>query len=155
MVFLESYSKLLLLMHAGLAVALIGSVTHLGVVAAHHLREGHPKQRAYRRYVRIVWWLYLLTVTMGILVYPAFRVYVRGHYLDGEIPLATGFFEVKEHWVGIGLGMVMLLRPLAHGTDLGERSAETTLVHLLSIGLTVVVWLAMTVGFVLNMLRSV
>ena len=52
---------------------------------------------------------YIATFVMGLLVYPRFRVYVRGRFLDERAPNSTGLFEIKEHLAALGLFIALAL----------------------------------------------
>ena len=52
---------------------------------------------------------YLATFGFGLLVYPRFRVYVRGAFLDERAPSSTGLFEIKEHVAAVGIFVALVL----------------------------------------------
>ncbi|MDP2587471.1 MAG: hypothetical protein Q8P33_01690 [bacterium] len=52
---------------------------------------------------------YLATFGFGLLVYPRFRVYVRGAFLDARAPNSTGLFEIKEHVAAVGFFVALAL----------------------------------------------
>lgn len=52
---------------------------------------------------------YLATFGFGLLVYPRFRVYVRGAFLDAQAPNSTGLFEIKEHVAAVGFFVALVL----------------------------------------------
>lgn len=148
-------AKILLLLHAAAAIVLIGSTTHNGILAYFHWRGSARRRVLQRIYVRIVSWAYLVTFVLGLVIYPPFRVRVRADYLDEEVPLATGFFEVKEHWLAVGLLVLLVYRVLAREVDVRERYAETRLYHLLGVLLMVIVWWSVFTGLALVSIRSI
>ena len=83
------------------------------------------------------------------------RVDVRAAWLDAEAPLAVAFFEIKEHWVAIGLALAVYLALVARDVDFRSRGGRTRTFHLLAIVLTLVVWTAMLVGLTVVTFRSV
>jgi hypothetical protein len=145
----------LLVLHGIVAVLLIGAVTHQAVALWlparrpvrgwwHALGAVHPE-----RYVRAVVVLYLATVTLGMVLYPSFRVDVRAAYLDAHRPWATGIFELKEHAVAVGLALLPAYALVwrGDGADARARRAFTTL-------LTLVAWWSFVVGHVVNDVRG-
>lgn len=102
-----------------------------------------------------MFWLFAVTFVIGLLVYPAFRVYVRAQYFDVDLPLATGFFEVKEHWLGLALGLLGMYYPMSRNIDLMEDTDETFVYNLVGVALMVVIIGAVAVGQVLVMYKSV
>ena len=104
MVFLENFYIILLLVHLFTTFVLVGSMTHNLLFVVGYLRGKFGRVKLEWRYVRASFWTYVITYVIGALIYPAFRVYIRGDF-DSQIPWATGLFEVKEHWGAIGLAL--------------------------------------------------
>jgi hypothetical protein len=146
-------AKLLMVLHGAAAVVLIGSSTHNGVLAVAHLM-GRPLRRKLRRlHAKITTWAYSVAFLMGLIIYPAFRLDVREAYLDEHLPLATGFFEVKEHWLALGFIIVLAHYTMSRGLDVRERSADAVLYDCLGIALSTVVWFSFFVGMILVAIR--
>ena len=103
-----------------------------------------------RTFVVAVVSLYLVQIMLGALVYPAYRLNVRIPFEEMGAISAIGLFESKEHFAGIGTGLLpfyaWLWRPEAdaHGRD---RIAITAL-------LAFIVWWDFLVGHILNNLRG-
>ena len=148
-------AKVLLVLHAASAIVLIGSTTHNGILAVRHLLGSPVRPRLQRLYVRVLGWAYLVTFVLGLVAYPAFRLGVRAAYLDEHVPLATGFFEVKEHWLAIGLVVLACYWPMSRTIRVGRRTSDALLYHFLGIILLVIVWLAMLTGLLLVAIRPV
>jgi hypothetical protein len=146
-------AKLLMVVHGLCAVALLGSVTHTGLLAAYHLagRPIRPKLR--QSHAKITLWTYVATFTLGLILYPRFRLDVRAAYLDEHVPLATGFFELKEHLVAVGLMLAIAHFVMAPGVDVRARSSEAKLFHALGIALMGIVWIAALTGLVVVAIR--
>src|SRR5689334_6689320 len=125
MIFLEGIAKLLLMLHVSCAIALIGAATHNGIMAFQHLRGRFYRPDLQKTYTKIIAWLYPATFLLGLLIYPVFKHYVRDQYMDHHVPLATGFFEVKEHWVTIGAAILLFYYPPSRRINVRIRSAET------------------------------
>jgi hypothetical protein len=155
MVFLETLTKPLLIIHALLAIALVGATTHNGLLAIQHLRGNLKKIKLRQTYTEVVFWLFLVTYVFGLLIYPAFRVYVRAHYLDEHVPLATGFFEVKEHWLGVAMGALCFSFAFNRWGDIRSRSPLTILFDGIGVMLMLAIWLSTVTGLVLVSLKGV
>ena len=123
--------KALLLLHLALAVLLLGSSGHLTISAWQVSRGRREKLRLFATYSRIVIWLYPITVLLGAVIYPAFRVEVRATYFDVALPWATALFEIKEHLVGLALPLTTIpywiaRRPNATGLDRLRLASSAT-----------------------------
>src|SRR5690606_36084128 len=62
--------------------------------------------------------LYVCTLVLGAVIYPAYTLGVRAEFRE-EIPAAFGVFEVKEHFAAIGLAILP-----AYWYYWGRRQAE-------------------------------
>jgi len=67
-----------LVLHALCAMALVGSVTHNAVLATLHLRGRLVRVGLSKTYARIVALLFPLTLLIGALAYPSYRVHAQG-----------------------------------------------------------------------------
>ncbi len=105
MVFMEDFYEIILLTHLFATFVLVGSMTHNLLCVIDYVRGRFGRQKLELLYVKVSFWAYVIVYVLGALVYPAFRVYIRGPYFDTRIPWATGLFEVKEHWASIGLAL--------------------------------------------------
>jgi hypothetical protein len=144
----------LLVLHGIAAVLLIGAITHQAV--ALWLPAQRPARGWWRalgavhpeRYVRAVIVLYLVTMALGMLLYPAFRIDVRAAFLDAHQPWATGLFEVKEHAAAVGLALLPAYAAAwMTPASATSRRAFTTL-------LTAIAWWSFLVGHVVNDVRG-
>jgi len=102
-------------------------------------------------YANTVVVLYVVTATLGAIIYPAYRIGVRVFLEDLRLSAANGIFELKEHVVAVGLGLLPAYwyfwrQPLADG-DAAARKAVTAL-------LAAIVWYSFLVGHVLNSIRG-
>lgn len=98
--------KLLLVLHAALAVALLGASVHNAVLGARTLFGLPVRNKLVRLYPKLALVLGLITTLAGAIVYPEFRVEVRAAYLDQALPWASAAFEVKEHLVLLALALL-------------------------------------------------
>src|SRR4051812_49886667 len=102
----------LLIFHGLLAVALLGAVTHQTVSGG--LRVHKPAASFAGRfravsgvgYANAIVVLYLATASIGAIIYPEFRISIRGVLEEMELPAAMGAFELKEHFAVVGLALL-------------------------------------------------
>ena len=149
----------LLLVHGLLAVALLGAITHqaLGVLplaAAKGPRTFFDRFRGVNApaYATPIVVLFVVTAIGGALLYPQYRIDVRPALEDMQNSAANGVFEIKEHLIVIGLGLLpaywqLWQEPLEAGAASAARRALTWL-------LAFFVWWGFIVGHVLNNIRG-
>lgn len=123
-IFFHSLGRPLLLLHMLAAIVLGGSSVHHAVIAVLALRGRPPRLRLARLYSLIALLAYLATITSGGLLYPRYRYFVRGLYLDRHAPWASNLFDFKENLATLGL-------PLAVGALIVARDLR---LHLQSAG---------------------
>jgi len=154
-VFLESAYAVLLVAHLFATFVLVGSMTHNLICVWRYVggRFGRVKQE--RLFVRVSLWSYVAVYVIGALIYPAFRVYMRGGLFDTAMPWATGLFEVKEHWAAVGLGIFFVYYFLRKNFDpQQEREKLIFLYAPLCAILNVIVWYTIVVGCWLTLLKG-
>jgi hypothetical protein len=148
----------LLILHALVGVTLLGAITHQLVSA---LRRPKPARTGsffdrysgvnQRTFVVAVVSLYLVQIVLGALVYPAYRLNVRIPFEEMGAVSAIGLFESKEHFAGIGTGLLpfyaWLWRPENAESNGRNRIAITAI-------LAFIVWWDFLVGHILNNLRG-
>jgi hypothetical protein len=134
----------LLIVHGLVAVALLGAITHqaLSVWAPARARPGSFFGR-FRTvptgtFANAIIVLYSVTAVLGAIVYLYFRVDVRPALEQAGRWEALGFFDLKEHFIAIGLAL------------LPAYSVCTALTSLLAF----IVWWSFLVGHVLNDIRG-
>lgn len=145
MIFLESSARKLLLLHAVGAAVLVGAATH-------HL-IWTLRNRKTERFAAILAIAWLINLSLGLMLYPTYRVRVRAEYFDnpaairsftevrtthalGRLPLEPGkslpavarLFDIKEHWVAVGGVASMVLWLMARKRV--DRSARALYVGL-------------------------
>src|SRR2546423_11592201 len=103
----------LLIIHGLLAVALLGSITHQTAAACWPATSKASFISSFRsvagaRYTAANIILYLVTGTLGAVVYTAYRLAVRPYLESAQLWTINGSFEMKEQFVAIGLGMLPL-----------------------------------------------
>jgi hypothetical protein len=148
----------LLICHGLLAVALIGALTHqaLSVVPASVSKGPRSFMDRFRgvnsaAYATPIVILYFITAIAGALLYPQYRIDVRTALEDMQMTAANGVFEIKEHLVAVGLGILPAYwlfwqQPLAPG----QASSRRYMTWLLAF----IAWWGFLVGHVLNNIKG-
>jgi hypothetical protein len=148
----------LLILHGLLAVTLLGAITHQALsvvprrVAAGPLSfVGRFRSVNSAAYTNAIVALFVITAIGGGLLYPQYRLDVRTALEDMQMRAANGVFEIKEHLVAIGLGLLPTYwlfwrAPLAPE----EASTRRYLTWLLAF----VVWWSFLVGHILNNIKG-
>ena len=145
-----------LMVHMLLAVALIGAVTHqaLGVIAPVN-RPGSffARFRAVngKGYVNAIIVLYLLTLALGLFIYPNYRIGARVQMEALRLFARVGTFELKEHLMALGVGLLPVYwwawrRP-------PEQQALTR--RIVTVMLAIIVWYGFLIGHFLNNTRGI
>jgi hypothetical protein len=147
----------LLIMHGLSAFLLLGAITHqaLSVWMPARNRSGHFVNRVRAvppsSYVNAIIILFIVTAILGSLIYTNYRITARFTLEQGRFWKTFGAFELKEHIVTIGLGMLpaywCFWRP-----PLREEYARTR--TMLTTVLAFVVWWGFLVGHLTNNIRG-
>ena len=117
-----TWEKALLVLHAISAGVLTGAAIHNGVLAWRRRRGSGGHGRLRRLYPSVMAVSWLLCFALGLVIYPTFRVEVRGAFLDAQAPWAVGLFEAKEHLAAMGLFALCYLVPTSR--RLGNKRME-------------------------------
>jgi len=147
----------LLILHGLVGVALLGALTHQSVSL---LRGRSARGVAFldryagardRTFTTAIVALFVAEVTLGAIIYPAYRLGVRIPFEEMSLGWAIGAFELKEHFAGLGLAVL----PYYAYTWKAEM-AETLRGDRLAITLVLafVAWWDFLVGHVLNNIRG-
>ena len=147
----------LLIVHGLLAVALLGAITHQVASVWWPRRKpadsfvGKFRAVAGASYANAIVLLYVSTAIMGAIIYPEFRVSIRSVIEELGYLGVMGAFEMKEHFVVVGLALLppywLLWRlPLAEH-QARARAAITAM-------LAFVVWWGFLVGHLINNVRG-
>lgn len=146
----------LLILHGLLAVALLGGITHQTYSA---FRTPAPAKNFIERYgavngaaytnAMIV--LYIAAAILGGIVYAPYRLEIRTALEDLNLPKANGIFEIKEHFIAIGLFIlpaywVYWKTPLAAGSATARKIITSLLAFF--------IWYGFLVGHVLNNIKG-
>ena len=146
----------LLIVHGLLAIVLLGGITHQAMAAAWPSRNKSGIFNSFRAvsgsaYTSANIVLYLITATLGGIIYPVYRVAVRTYLENARLNPAVGSFELKEQFIAVGLGMLPLYWLLwRQPTEGGGKSARIAVTLMLAF----IVWYGFLVGHVLNNIRG-
>jgi len=151
-------TTLLLIVHGLLAVALLGAVTHQAISVWFPLRAsagsfvGRMRAVSAASYVNAIIILYVTTAIVGgVFIYPEYRLSVRIVLEQMRLRVPVGIFDLKEHFVTVGLGILPAYwyfwrQPLA---DNHTRTRAVLTAVLAFIG-----WWSFLVGHILNNMRG-
>jgi hypothetical protein len=147
----------LLILHGLLAVALLGAITHQAISVWVPARSeggsfiGRMRAVPAKSYVNAIIVLYTLTAVLGGIIYPTYRLSVRIVLEQMQLYLPNGAFELKEHFVTLGLGMLPAYWYFWRA-PLAAEYARTRAV--LTALLAFIVWWGFLVGHILNNIRG-
>ena len=146
----------LLIIHALSAVLMLGALTHQTLSLWWPPKSGERSFFASFRAVRAASYsntivlLFVITATLGAILYPSYRLAVRVVLEDLKLSTANGIFELKEHFVAIGLGLLP-----AYWYYWKEPLAENRIaVKALTTMLAFIVWWGFIIGHILNNIRG-
>jgi hypothetical protein len=143
----------LLIVHGLVAVALLGAITHQTLAAC-----ASPMAKPYSFFGRFravrgagftnaIVVLYLISWLLGAVVYLYFKVDVQPDLERDRHWYALGFFDLKEDFTAIGLGVLPAYWSCWHQPADGRSHRIRTALALL---LAFIVWWAFLVGHVTN-----
>jgi hypothetical protein len=95
--------------------------------------------------------LFVVTAIGGGLLYPQYRLDVRTALEDMQMRAANGAFEVKEHLVAIGLGLLPTYWLFWGAPHVPEQAAARRYLTWL---LAFIVWWSFLAGHVLNNIKG-
>ena len=153
----NTFWTILLIVHGLLAVTLLGALTHQAVAVAMPVRQaaGNFVNRfravpavGYATAVCVLW---VLTFIMGAWIYAKYRIYVRIPIEQFGYWKTSGSFEMKEHVVTIGMGLLPAYWWLWKRAKSDEYAQAR---KWLTVLLAVIVWYAFLVGHVVNNVRG-
>ena len=146
----------LLIIHGLLAVALLGGITHQTYSA---FRKPAPPKNFIERYGAVngaaytnaMVIIYILTAILGDIVYAPYRLEIRTALEDLNLPKANGIFEIKEHFIAIGMFMLPAYW-LYWKTPLAAEHATAR--KIITAILCFFVWYGFLVGHILNNIKG-
>jgi len=121
--------------------------THL-VVWSYPLLVGRPaRTRAIRWFAATGALLYAAQFALGILLYPTYKVRVAAELADSWAPC---LFDVKEHWVALGLPLLLAAWVLSRrGRD------ASRLLFACAFGAAICAWSGGIIGLLVTSARSI
>jgi hypothetical protein len=150
-------ATMLLIIHGLVAVALLGATTHQTLATWIPARTrpgsffGRFRTVPSAAFANAIVLLYVASALLGAIVYLYFRIDVRPQLERGGHWPALGFFDIKEHFVAIGLALLpayWVCWQQPRGSELTRTRAALTML------LTGIVWWSFLVGHVLNNVRG-
>lgn len=154
-VFLYGARRLLLVLHAGGSIVLIGAATHHALQMRHYLRGQFGREKLEKTYAKVVSVAYVVTFLLGAMLYPTYRVNVRGFYLDRAAPAFAGLFDVKEMYASLALTVAVALGALALTLRPAESPALARVYAIMSLIVCGVVWLDVIAGLLVVSVRGI
>jgi hypothetical protein len=153
--FLYGLRRLLLVLHAGGSIVLIGAATHHALQMRHYLRGRFGREKLEKLYAKVVSVAYVLTFILGGLLYPSYRIHVRGYYLDRHAPAFSGLFDIKETYASLTLMVAVALGALAFTLRPAETPALVRVYAVMSFVVCAVVWFNVIAGLLVVSVRGV
>lgn len=147
----------LLILHSLVGVALLGALTHQTVALLRRRtvysgtfvdRYSGVNQGVFTAAVAA---LFVAEVVLGAIIYPSYRLEVRIPFEEMSMGWAVGLFELKEHFAGLGLGVLPLYAFVWHKAQAQTHRRDRLAITLL---LTFIVWWNFLIGHILNNIRG-
>ncbi|MEZ4299196.1 MAG: hypothetical protein R3B70_29875 [Polyangiaceae bacterium] len=154
-VFLHGARRVLVLLHTAGSVVLLGAATHHLLLMRFYLRGRFERAALEKTYAKVVGAAYAITFAIGALVYPSYRVHVRGFRLDRLAPEYARLFDVKETWAALALFVVGGLAALAYAWRPKEEPHLAPIVAAMSFVVCAVVWFNAIVGVLVVSVRGI
>lgn len=154
-VFLYGARRVLIVLHTAAAVVLLGSATHHALLMRHYLRGRFNHSALEKKYARVLAVAYAATFAIGALLYPTYRVHVRGYFLDRMAPVYARLFDVKETWASLALFVALGLGALSFAWRPREEPWIAPIVAVMSFVVCAVVWLDAVIGILVTSVRGV
>ena len=146
--------RALLLLHAGSSIVFIGAATHHALQRRHYFRGRFQRQSLEKTYAKVVSVTYVLTFLLGAMVYPSYRVHVRGYYLDRFAPAYSSLFDLKEVYASLTLTVAVGLGALAFTLKPDESPALARIYATMSLFVCAVVWFDVIAGLLITSVRG-
>ena len=147
--------RLLLVLHAGGSIVLVGAATHHALQMRHYLRGRFGREKLEKTYAKVVSVAYVATFAIGAMLYPSYRVHVRGYHLDRYAPAFAELFDVKETYASLALVVAVALGALACTLRPAETPALARVYAVMSFIVCAVVWFNVVAGLLVVSVRGV
>ena len=120
-VFLHDVARPLLLAHGLCGIVASASALHLLVLTLHARRHAPQRQALLALHARVVAVSTTLCFALGLLLYPGYRVFVRGLVLDVDSPALSNLFDFKEAMALVALPLALVLPAVARAVGRGDN----------------------------------
>ena len=154
----NTFWTILFIVHALLAVALLGALTHQAAAVLAPPRAGaaggfvtHFRSVSGPRYAAAVCVLWVLVFIVGAWIYARYRLHVRILIEQEQLWKTLGVFEMKEHIATIGLG---LLPVYWHLWKNARNAAYDSARKWLTVVLAAICWYSFLIGHIVNNTRG-
>jgi hypothetical protein len=154
-IFLYGARRALLVLHAAGSIVLVGAATHHALSMRHYLRGRFTGERLEKTWAKVVSAAYLFTFAAGALLYPTYRVHVRGYYLDRWAPGFAMLFDVKEVYASLTLTVAAALGALAFTLRPAQEPELARVYAAMSLFVCAVVWFNVIAGILVTSVRGV
>jgi hypothetical protein len=155
----NTFWTILFTIHALLAVALLGALTHQAMAVLMPVRATAGATGFLTRfravqgagYATAVCVLWIITFIFGAWIYTKYRIYIRIPIEQEGFFKTQGFFEMKEHLASIGLGLLPIYwyfwkHPRNPEFDSARKGLTVTLAAMC--------WFIFLVGHIVNNVRG-
>jgi hypothetical protein len=122
--FLEDQARWLLVLHTVIAAALVASSTHLVVWMRGYLRGSFKRQQGVRKLSVISASLFGVTLLIGNLIYPVYKVRVRLEYLEHGSALTADYKERVRSRSRVRIQHERLQHARGKGPPVNEAAVE-------------------------------
>jgi hypothetical protein len=155
----NTYWTILFIIHALMAVALLGALTHQAASVLMPVRQVAGEAGIVTRfravhgpgYAAAVCVLWIVTFIFGAWIYTKYRMYVRIPIEQAGFWKTQGVFELKEHYATIGLGLLPIYWYFWRNMRDPQYDSPR---KWLTVTLCVMCWFIFLVGHVVNNVRG-
>ena len=154
----NTFWTILFMIHALVAVALLGALTHQAATVLAPPRTGaaggfvtHFRSVSGPRYAAAVCVLWVLAFIFGGWIYSRYRIDIRISFEQQGLWKTQGVFEVKEHLTTIGLGLLPIYWYLWKNAG---NAADASARKWLTVVLAAICWYAFLTGQFVNNVRG-
>jgi len=154
MIFLVSFGRALTVVHVLAAMVMLGAVSHQAVVARRALR-GRLNPRLARSYGVTGLIACAVTTALGAVIYPSYRYYVRGQYLDHCAVGMSKLFDLKEDFAVFALLVATVVWLAVRGLERESAREHLWIYAGSTYALAGLVWFNSLSGFVITLTRGV
>jgi hypothetical protein len=148
--------SILLIIHSIMAVFLLGAITQQAIGVSRPITKREPGFVSAVRgvngmnYTNVVIILFLVTFTIGTIIYPTYRVNVRTVLQEYRDFKPEGMFEMKEHLLALSLALLYIYWYLWHKPSASNRVARAAVTSIIAVA----VWWGFLTGHIINNIRG-